>query len=40
MLRKLIMLAVSSVLAKKAYERYAGRPALPFPTSKRHPPRA
>jgi hypothetical protein len=38
MLRKLIMLAITSVLAKKAYERYSGRPDLPFPTSRNHPP--
>lgn len=38
MLRKLIMLAITSALAKKAYDRYAARPNLPFPTSK-NPPR-
>lgn len=40
MLRKLIMLAITSVLAKKAYDRYATRPELPFPTSRNHPSRS
>jgi hypothetical protein len=39
MVRKLIMLAITSVLAKKAYERYAAKPELPFPTAKRPPSR-
>jgi hypothetical protein len=38
MLRKLIMLAITSVLAKKAYDRYNARPDLPFPTSRDRPP--
>ena len=40
MLCKLIMLAITSAVAKKLYDRYAARPDLPFPTSKNPPPKA
>lgn len=37
MLRKLIMLAITSGLAKKAYDSYKRKKAHPFPTAKEHP---
>ena len=37
MLRKLIVLAITSGIAKKLYDRYTGRPRTPFPTAKNHP---
>jgi hypothetical protein len=37
MLRKLIMLAITSGLAKKVYDNYR-RKQMPFPTAKEHPP--
>ena len=37
MLRKLIILAITSGIAKKLYDRYTGRPQTPFPTAKHHP---
>ena len=40
MLRKLIMLAITSGLAKKAYDSYRRRHENPFPTARRHPPAA
>ncbi len=40
MLRKLIILAITSGVAKKLYDRYAARPQTPFPTARRHPPQA
>jgi hypothetical protein len=40
MLRKLILLAITSMLAKKAYDRYSARPDLPFPTAGNHPPQS
>jgi hypothetical protein len=36
MLRKLIMLAITSGLAKKVYDYYR-RKQMPFPTAKDHP---
>ncbi|HWI81912.1 hypothetical protein [Ramlibacter sp.] len=40
MLRKLIMFAITSGLAKKLYDKYrAPATRMPFPTS-RHPPRS
>lgn len=40
MLRKLILLAVASGVAKALYARWSAPPDLPFPTSRRHPPRS
>jgi hypothetical protein len=40
MLRKLIILAITSGVAKKLYDRYGARPQTPFPTAKNHPPKA
>lgn len=37
MLRKLIMLAITSGLAKKAYDSYRRQKSNPFPTAKEHP---
>ena len=40
MLRKLIMLAITSGLAKKAYDSYRRKESekrIPFPTAKEHP---
>jgi hypothetical protein len=37
MLRKLIMFAITSGLAKKAYDRYRRKQQNPFPTAKDHP---
>lgn len=37
MLRKLIMLAITSGLAKKLYDSYRQNRRAPFPTAKRHP---
>ena len=38
MLRKLIMLAITSGLAKKLYDSYRRKPT-PFPTERHHPKR-
>jgi hypothetical protein len=40
MLRKLILLALTSGVAKKLYDRYSARPQTPFPTTRHHPPKA
>jgi hypothetical protein len=37
MLRKLIMFAITSGLAKKAYDSYLRKKRNPFPTAKDHP---
>jgi hypothetical protein len=37
MLRKLIMFAITSGLARKAYDNYRRKKQNPFPTAKDHP---
>ena len=37
MLRKLIMFAITSGLAKKLYDYYRRKQITPFPTSRHHP---
>ena len=39
MLRKLIILAITSGVATKLYKRYNARPQTPFPTARHHPPK-